>query len=392
MSSTRTAAQLRSLVTLITAFVFVTIVFSSVVTPLLPGLERKLSLSTAQIGVLVGSYAAGSLVGVAPGAWGAVRFGVKPASCIALLILAASSVGFGLAESYTALLVARFWQGVGDFMCGTAALAWLLDAVPRDRRGAQLGLVLGLSSAGTIVGPLLGAAAATDRRTTFIAVGVATAALALTPLRLRSAPVARGTPLRLAAALAHPAARTSLIAGTLLSTVLGGLMVIAPLQLARLGGGATTIAATFAGSAAVAMLLTPVWGRWSDLRGEVRPARVASVLALLATIVVAWPASIPVVSALQAVMLCAAWLTVTPLMVMLARACTEKGLGQLTAVTLFNLALSAGWIVGSAGGGTLDQAAGQRAAYLVAAALLAVVVGVLSPQPRAQPSVSGSVR
>src|SRR3954451_22959416 len=127
---------------------FLELVFFTVLSPLLPGLKADLGLSTSQAGVLVAMYAVGCAVGAIPALMIVARVGVRTTALASLATFATMSVAFGLAHGYEALLAARFVQGLAGAACWTAAMIWLLEVAPLERRGVLLGVAFGVSEAG----------------------------------------------------------------------------------------------------------------------------------------------------------------------------------------------------------------------------------------------------
>jgi MFS family permease len=84
------------------------------------------------------------------------RFGRRPVYVLCVSIFAAGSVLAIAAPSFGVFLVARAVQAVGVggiFPVATAAIA---DVIPRERRGAALGLVAATWGLAAIIGPLVG--------------------------------------------------------------------------------------------------------------------------------------------------------------------------------------------------------------------------------------------
>jgi MFS family permease len=84
------------------------------------------------------------------------RFGRRPVYVLCVSIFAAGSVLAIAAPSFGVFLVARAIQAVGVggiFPVATAAIA---DVIPRERRGAALGLVAATWGLAAIIGPLVG--------------------------------------------------------------------------------------------------------------------------------------------------------------------------------------------------------------------------------------------
>ena len=281
---------MRRLLALTTALMFLELVFFTVLSPLLPGLKHELGLSTSQAGVLVAMYAVGCAVGAIPALMIVVRVGVRATAIVSLATFATMSVAFGLAHSYDALLAARFVQGLAGAACWTAAMLWLLEAAPLDRRGELLGIAFGVSEAGAIAGPAAGGvAAAAGRASTFVAIAALCGLLALLTTRFAAPPTPAQKRLGLGPALASASIRKVMWITLLPAIVLAAISVLAPLQQHRLGAGAGEIAATFAVAAILGILVRPFYGRWSDRQGPLRPVRTGLLACAPAVLVLPTP-------------------------------------------------------------------------------------------------------
>ena len=98
---------MRRLLLLTGAIVLVDTMFFTALTPLLPHYVDKLDLGKAGAGALQAMYPAGALVAAIPSGIVVAHLGVKRAVLIGLVLLAATTVAFGLASSVWALDVAR---------------------------------------------------------------------------------------------------------------------------------------------------------------------------------------------------------------------------------------------------------------------------------------------
>ena len=380
---------MRRLLALITTLMFLELIFFQVLSPLLPGLKREFSLSTSQAGVLVAMYAVGAIVGGLPAVMLAARAGVKSTAVGSLLAFAATSVAFGLSRSYGALLVSRFAQGVAGAACFTAAMVWLLEVAPADRRGALLGFAFGVSEAGAIAGPVIGGvAAAAGRASTFIAIAGFCVALAVATTRFQAPRSIGGGRLALRPMLGSAHVRTVMWITIVPAAILAGIAVLAPLQQHRLGAGVGEIAATFGVAAAIGILIRPLFGRWADRRGPRGPIRVALLVSFPVVLAVPWLESRAAVAVLVVLALLLTGVLWAPLMVMLSDACIAVGVGQVMAVGIINLAWPPGNAVGAAGGAAIAQLAGQRWAYAALAAPLVLSFVALS---RIERPVAGSL-
>jgi MFS transporter, DHA1 family, solute carrier family 18 (vesicular amine transporter), member 1/2 len=378
----------RRLLLLISALMFLELFFFAVLSPLLPQLKLELGLSTSQTGVLVAMYAFGALVGGIPAVVIAVRVGVRTTALASLTTFAAMSVAFGLAHSYDALLATRFAQGVAGAACWTAAMVWLLGAAPVARRGEMLGFAFGVSEAGAIAGPVIGGvAAAAGRSWTFAGIAAFSLLLGVVTLCFPSPPPVQDKRLALRSMLSSAQVRTAMWIAILPAIVLASISVLAPLQQHSLGAGPSEIAATFGVAAIVGILIRPIFGRWSDRRGPLRPIRLALLASFPVVLAVPWAESRWAVALLVIAALVLTGVLWAPLMLMLSDACSAAGIGQVMAVAIMDLTWPPGNALGSSGGSAIAQAAGQRWAYAAIAA--ALLVGLLALSHGREPVADG---
>ena len=137
------------------ATVFVDMVGFLIVHPLLPFYAESLGATATMIGLLVAIFAAAQLL--SSPIWGRLsdRYGRRPMLIAGLLISAVSFGLFGFATSIWMLFVFRFVQGVGGGTVGVVQ-AYVSDAVPPDDRAKALGWITAATSAGVMIGPLIG--------------------------------------------------------------------------------------------------------------------------------------------------------------------------------------------------------------------------------------------
>ncbi|MGI8624862.1 MAG: MFS transporter, partial [Solirubrobacteraceae bacterium] len=117
-------AQRRLIVFISIAMVVDTAAYATI-TPLLPGLAEQYSLSKAGAGALSASYAVGTFALSLPAAVLAARIGARRTVLVALGVLAAASLVFGLATSAPLLVLARLLQGFGAAATWAGGLAWV---------------------------------------------------------------------------------------------------------------------------------------------------------------------------------------------------------------------------------------------------------------------------
>ena len=137
------------------AAVFVDMLGYLMVLPLLPYYAERMGASPFEVGMLVAAFAFAQLA-TAP-LWGRFsdRFGRRPVILAGLALSSAAYLLFGLATSLWVLTLSRLVQGGGGGINGVIQ-AYVADAVPSDERAKALGWVTAATSAGVMVGPLVG--------------------------------------------------------------------------------------------------------------------------------------------------------------------------------------------------------------------------------------------
>lgn len=108
------------------------------------------------VGVVVGAFAISAVVGRPIAGRLADLHGRKPVVLAGLLLMAVSSALLLVPGGVAWLVFARLVVGVGDGWLFTAAVTWVIDLAPEDRRGQTIGLfgiaVWGGLSIGTVIG------------------------------------------------------------------------------------------------------------------------------------------------------------------------------------------------------------------------------------------------
>jgi MFS family permease len=382
----------RRLVVLLSSIVALDIAFFAALAPLLPHFVSTYDLSKGAAGVLSAAYAAGVLAASLPSGVAAARYGPRRAALAGVSLTAAASVAFAFSGSAWMLGGARLLQGVGSALSWAGALAWLVAAAPRERRGALIGTTMGAAVFGALLGPVIGAiATVAGVRWTFLGValiGVALAGwVALTP----GVP-AQPQPMR---ELFRRADRRLLGGMWLLvlpALLFGVLAVLVPLRLHDDGRGGVAIGAVFLVTAAVGTVLNPLLGRFTDKRGYLLPVRIALVGSAAVSLAFAWTTAAPAVAALVVVAGVAYGGFYTPGMTLLTDAAEHVELSAALAFGAMNGAWAAGNVVGPAVGGWLAELAGDTLPYLVRAVVCLLSLAATSRvaprqlQPSSRPS------
>lgn len=366
------------LLLLVCGLVWVDTMLYAALTPLLPRFVDDFHLSKAGAGVLVAAYAAGALVGGLPGGAAAARLGARRAVLVGLALMGLASLGFAFAHGYWPLAGARFLQGVGSGFTWAGAFAWLLAAVPGERRGQVIGTAMGAAVFGALLGPVVGAAAALlGRDVVFTALAGLAVVFAVWTMRIE--PIPPDAP---SLAAMRRALRDSLFVGGLLlmalpSFLFGVLSTLAPLHLSAAGWGAAAIGAVWLVGAGVETVISPVAGRVLDRRGVLLPIQ----LALTAAVPVSVGLAIgprPLAYVPLIVLAGGAYGALfTPAFALIAEGAERTGLPQGMAFGLMNAAWAIGALVGPAAGGAVAAATGDVVPFLVSAGFCATALATV---------------
>ena len=394
MKALATVEPMRRLVVLLSVVVALDITFYAALAPLLPHFASAYGLSKAAAGALSAAYAAGVLAASVPSGVAAARFGPKWAALVGVSLTGAASLAFAFAGDVWALGAARLLQGVGSALSWAGALAWLVAAAPRERRGALIGTTMGAAVFGALLGPVLGAiASVAGVRWSFAGVGALSAGLA-TWIAVTPGVQAQPQPL---VELVRRGDRRLLGGMWLLvlpALLFGVLAVLVPLQLHDGGWGGVAIGAVFLVTAGLETVLNPLLGRFTDRRGLMLPIRVALVGSAVVSCAFAFASSAPIVAALVLVAGVTYGGFYTPGMTLLTDAAERRGISAAIAFGAMNGAWAAGNVVGPALGGWLAELSGDALPYLVLAGVCAATLVATAPvaprylQPRSRPSSS----
>jgi predicted MFS family arabinose efflux permease len=146
----------RLLLLSLAAIQFTTIVDFIIIMPLGPQYMRVFSISPAQFGLIVSSYAiSAGVFGLAAGFF-LDRFDRKRALLMLYSGFTLGTLFCALAQTYHLLVIARALAGAFGGVTGALILAIVGDVVPEHRRGAAMGLVMSGFSVANICGVPMG--------------------------------------------------------------------------------------------------------------------------------------------------------------------------------------------------------------------------------------------
>jgi multidrug resistance protein len=140
----------------ITTATFTDLVAYSVAVPVLPDYAQRFHASPTMVGLLFASFGVALLTLSIPMGAMSDRLGRRGPMIAALALLAGATLLFAYAESLPMLFVARMLQGAADAVTWVVGFALIADLYGEDERGRAMGLAMGGSTLGIIVGPLLG--------------------------------------------------------------------------------------------------------------------------------------------------------------------------------------------------------------------------------------------
>lgn len=161
---------------------FTNIVDFIIMMPLNPILSALFKISPQQFGLLVSSYTFSAGISGFLSAFFADKFDRKQMLFTVYAGFTLGTMACALASTYELLLVARCLTGVFGGILGATVYAIVGDAIPLERRGAAMGIIMSSFSAATVFGVPLGLFLATKFtwNTPFlflVALGVVTTAM-----------------------------------------------------------------------------------------------------------------------------------------------------------------------------------------------------------------------
>lgn len=145
-------AQERWLLIVLSAVQFTHIVDFMVMMPLGPQLTRIFQLSDAQFGVLVSAYSLAAGVSGLTASLFVDRFDRQRALLVLYAGFALATLACGLAPTFGSLMAARVAAGVFGGVLAAVVQTIVGDAIPFERRGRAMGVVMSSFSLATVAG------------------------------------------------------------------------------------------------------------------------------------------------------------------------------------------------------------------------------------------------
>ncbi|OIJ35721.1 hypothetical protein BK826_06730 [Rothia kristinae] len=368
---------------------FVIAVGYGLVAPVLPQFAASFGVGAAASGAVISAFALMRVAG-APAAGPLVtRLGERAVYLWGLGIVAGSSLATAFAPSYPLLLVLRGIGGVGSVMFTVSAMGLIARLSPPDIRGRVSGYYATAFLTGNIMGPVIGAAAATlGLRAPFaiyaaaLAVAIAVAAWKLRPTSPTTDTGSIPLPMHIREAWARPTYRALLVSSFANGwTNLGARVAIIPLLGAAVAGsyGASVAGIALAVLAAGAAISQIFLAGTSDRIGR-RPVMLTGLLA--AAGLTALTGVVPGPWALWGVCLltgiCTGFYAPAQQAALADVVGTRRSGGAVMA--LFQASSDVGQILAPVLLGAVVDAAGFGPAFLISAALL--VLALLAWLPR----------
>lgn len=348
--------------------------------PFLPYYADKFDLSKAEAGAVLGALPVAILVMAVPTGWLAGRVGARRVVIAGNVLFTVATVAFAFAPTVWVLVGARLAQGCANAACWGASMAWLTANAPRERRGEQVGGVMGLVSAGSIAGPVFGALGGWTSPTfafcLIALLGVVATAVTVAAPTGREEPPTLGMRRDLVRAIRHPLVIAGLAVASMDAFCAAVVNLLGPLRLGEDGYSEQAIAVPILLGSAIGWALSSYAGRLSDRVGPVRVALVPGIGMSLMCGALAVALSSPLV--LFAVFILGPLFAfqATAVYPLCTRGADELGVPHGVVNGIMNLAWSGGLVIGQVGGGALAETYGDEAAYAAAGLVIAMLLVV----------------
>ncbi|WP_280153337.1 MFS transporter [Piscinibacter sp. XHJ-5] len=281
----------RSLLLTLAAIQFTYIVDFMVMMPLGPQFTRLFAISDAQFGLLVSAYT------LAAGASGVIasffvdRFERKTLLLWMYGAFALATLACGLSPTYWLLMASRIAAGLFGGVMGALVQTMVADAIPFERRGRAMGIVMSAFSLATVAGVPASLWLATHFgwHASFIAIALASFGIAAVGLRtlprldahLRSGRVAHAGA-DIVTVLRDPAHRRAFaFTALLMSTGFTTIPFLTIFMTSNLGLAQAQVPLVYLAGGVATFFSARAFGVLSDRWGKVRTFRAVAVVAML---------------------------------------------------------------------------------------------------------------
>jgi MFS family permease len=129
---------------------------TGIVSPVLSLYAREFGVGGTLIGMMITLYGVGRLLANLPAGVLSDRYGRKLFLCLGPAIIGVGAVGAAMTDSFTAVLVWRFVQGIGSGIYMTVSATVLVHLASASERGRALAIYQGALLLGTGIGPAIG--------------------------------------------------------------------------------------------------------------------------------------------------------------------------------------------------------------------------------------------
>ena len=142
----------RTLLLLVSAVQFVNVLDFVMVMPLGPDFAAALGIPVSRLGLVTGSYTLAAAAAGIAGSGFLDRFDRRSALAVAMAGLVLATAAGGLATGLGTLLASRVAAGLFGGPATSLSIAIVADAVPPERRGRAMGVVMGAFSVAAVLG------------------------------------------------------------------------------------------------------------------------------------------------------------------------------------------------------------------------------------------------
>ena len=361
--------------TLATLAAFTDVLAYSIAVPVLPDLSRRVGASPTMIGFLFAAFGVTLLATSVPMGALSDRLGRRGPLIAGAAALTLSTLLFAFANTLPWLFLARLVQGSADAVTWVVGLALIADLFEPDERGRVMGLFMGGTTVGFMLGPSLGGwlYEMGGSRMPFLGVAALSALCTLGFIWMKApAQLERGEYATLRQLLRVRAVAICGLAVTLGGGTLAMLEPTLALFLAEhIGLGPSRIGLVFGSSAVTLAFLHPIVGRIADRKGGrwLMQAGLIGMALMLPSL--AFIRSFSSAVAINVVFTLTVAGMITPSLTYMADATSRAGVKSFgVAYGVYNVAWAIGLLVGPSIGGAAYERLGFPVLTLAWAALL----------------------